>query len=98
MTDQKAEAGLAGEGGAKWTALADKLPRENCPRLLVTNNINARDAFGHHCHIWLTYMVHLQSDGLYSAYSDSDQRIHNVTHWRYAVPEDAEAKAGASKP
>lgn len=72
-----------------WIALTERQPPEDCPRLLVTNNVTARDACGDHSHIWLTSMVHKQSDGSYCAFDEHDMRLRGITHWRYAVPEDA---------
>lgn len=73
----------------QWVSLSAREPPEDCPRLLVTNNVTARDAFGHHSHIWLTSMVHKQKDGSYSAFDEHDMKLHGITHWRYAVPEDS---------
>lgn len=71
-----------------WIALSEREPPKDCPRLLVTNLLTEKNAFGHMSHLWLTYMVHRQDDGSYCAFAEDDTRIHNLTHWRYAVPED----------
>ncbi len=75
-----------------WVSLEDREPPKDCPRLLVTNLLSARDAFGHHSHLWLVHMVHRQEDGTYCAFTDDDTRIHNLSHWRYALPEDARVR------
>lgn len=73
----------------QWVSLAERMPPANCPRLLVTNNVNARDAIGHASHLWLVHMVHKYADGTFGAFTDHDLKLHGLTHWRYAVPEDA---------
>jgi hypothetical protein len=57
--------------------------------LLVTNNIAARDAFGHYSHVWLTSLVQRKESGVFVAFAEpSDQLIENLTHWRPALPEE----------
>lgn len=73
----------------QWVSLAERMPPANCPRLLVTNNVNARDAIGHASHLWLVHMVHKYADGTFGAFTDHDLKLHGLTHWRYAVPEDS---------
>lgn len=71
-----------------WRSLADDPPTNFHPRIIVTNDPDARDSMGAHSHIWLVHMVHLQDDGKYSAFDDYDMKIHNLTHWRPAIVED----------
>lgn len=102
-----------------WIAFADRRPEPHYDRnrpgpthasILVTNNIEARDQWGHMSHLWLVGMVHYHDDGPHefagrviaekgeiTAYDQSiDMAIRNLTHWRPAVPEEWEgAEEGA---
>lgn len=49
--------------------------------VLVTNNIEARDAVGTMSHVWFVRMVHKQGDGTFLAFSESDVKIHGLTHY-----------------
>lgn len=81
-----------------WTAVKDGLPPEHCGRLLVTNNPESRTAFGHHSHLWLVGFIHKDDDGSsysgFCAYTDSGSKVWSVTHWRYAIPEEAPTHGG----
>lgn len=79
----------------QWVSLAERQPPKDCARLLVTNNITARDAYDHFCHLWLVHMVHKQDDGSFAAFDDHDRKIHGLTHWRYAVPEESSVETPA---
>lgn len=76
-----------------WIALSEQQPPERSGPLLVTNNIKARDAFGHMSHLWLVRMVHVDpSAGGFSAFEDNGfRKIEGLTHWRYAVPTEQAA-------
>jgi hypothetical protein len=77
------------EDESKWLSLKDSPPdRTPHPRIIVTNNVLERDAHGHTSHIWMVYMVHKQKDGSFSAFDDHDMKIHGLTHWRKAIPEE----------
>lgn len=72
-----------------WVPIAEARP-ESHRRLLVTNNINARDAFGRMSHVWLVRMIHEPSETDHEhegwiAFDDSDRIIESLTHWRYAL-------------
>lgn len=78
-----------------WIPLAEHLPPEDGPKVLVTNNMGARNAFGHMSHVWLVSMVHkiepgeetihgedkLAKWGRFMAFSEFDNVIANLTHW-----------------
>lgn len=83
---------------AGWTDLSLEQPPEHCAALLVTNNIRARNAFGHMSHLWLVSMVH-GKDGDFCAFSeDGFRKVESLTHWRYAVPaEGAHRIAGQAE-
>ena len=54
--------------------------------LIVTNNIEAKDAFGEMSHVWLTTLWIKSDDTNYGivTYDAADRRIVNLTHWKYA--------------
>lgn len=61
--------------------------------MLVTNNIDARDARGDMSHLWLVYMLHAPSldEPQYGVTAFSgNRRICYITHWRPAIPEGAD--------
>jgi len=73
----------------RWIALKDEMPEEGRGKLLVTNNIEARNALDEKSHIWLVDMVHecdgvmLERYGRFMAYDQSDRVIHDLTHFAY---------------
>jgi hypothetical protein len=72
-----------------WIRIDKCVPPKESGFLLVTNNIGARDAFGHMSHIWLVSLIFPQFAGGFSAYAEpSDRRVENLTHWRPAIPEE----------
>lgn len=72
----------------RWISVDTRLPKQHCGYFLITNNLNARDAFGHMSHVWLTSMLHEQDEGGYSAFNGDPfgNVVHNVTHWQPIVP------------
>lgn len=88
--------------GIAWTAFSDAMPQPGTNRtLLVTNNLRARNVFGFASHVWLVEMVHrheravnlhgreLACPGEVTGYSQpSGAHVRNLTHWRYALPEE----------
>lgn len=66
----------------KWIEVEAGQPDEN-RRLLVTNNIDARDAFGQPSHVWIINLLQEDDEaGWYCGYS-GDDLIRSITHWRY---------------
>ena len=76
----------------KWIAFKDRLPppveltrepgRLLTKRVLVTNNLTARDAAGQPSHVWFVRpMATLEGRTGWTAYDDGDRRIHDLTHW-----------------
>lgn len=55
--------------------------------LLVTNNLNARDAHGEMSHLWLTTFWTKNEDNPNEIISfDTDySKIRSLSHWRYAL-------------
>ena len=61
---------------------------KKCPKVIVTNNIDATDANGQMSHIWIVTMIHKEGRGRgvrYSAFNDASmpypQEIRDVTHF-----------------
>jgi len=77
-----------------WISVKDQLPPENCGFILVTNNIDARSAFGNMSHIWMSLMLHKQDDGRFSAFAHPGfSRVESITHWCLAAPAVANGEA-----
>lgn len=58
----------------------DAMPIKTYPRVLVTNDIAARDRSGRMSHIWLLSPIRAQNGGVI-AYTDSGVRLVGLTHW-----------------
>lgn len=58
---------------------------------LVTNSLDARTASDGYSHLWLVSMIFEKNDRYY-AYTDSNQRIENLTHYQAIIPERARQK------
>lgn len=73
--------------GRVWIPLArgGMPPPADLGKLLVTNNINARDAHGRLSHVWAVLMIHKDEDepGCFCAFNDCDERIHFLTHYSF---------------
>jgi hypothetical protein len=74
---------MKGNAGG-WTSVEKRRPRKH-RKLLVTNNIAARDAFGQMSHIWIINLLQHDRATGWSAYADNGDflRIENISHWRY---------------
>lgn len=54
--------------------------------IIVTNNINAKDAHGEMSHVWLTtFWIEgdLETEGIIT-FDGADRKIIGLTHWKYA--------------
>ena len=53
--------------------------------LLVTNNIDARDAYGQPSHVWIVHLLQEmeREPGRYCAYSEEWAKVEGITHWMY---------------
>jgi len=69
----------------EWISVSERLP-DGKKKLLVTNNLEGRDAFGEISHLWLVNNIYSGENGEYSAFDESMQRIHRIKYWRYALP------------
>lgn len=85
---------------APWIAFEDQMPTPPHGRILVTNNVEAKDAQGFASHVSLVYAVHhyqfgvslrghvLAEEGEVTAVSETGVRLRGLTHWRPALPEE----------
>ncbi|HEY5851979.1 MAG TPA: hypothetical protein VIT62_14590 [Lysobacter sp.] len=83
---------LSNQGEGAWIAFADRWPGESVAlddpsvktrdTVLVTNGINARDRMGRQTNVWLAAPI--QSANEVVAFTDSNQKIHGLTHWKPA--------------
>lgn len=91
---------LSPRPGTTWTAFCDAMP-ELHRKLLVTNNLEARDAYGFASHVWLVDMVHFYTErfvwngDVFAEAGETiarvglrDPYLRHLTHWRYALPEE----------
>ena len=81
----------------EWINCHKQMPPERCGKIFVTNNIRARDAFGHMSHVWLVSMLHRYEEGdktihdqdaiaeygQFTAFNDGDSRLCFITHWAH---------------
>lgn len=73
----------------KWVSVKDSLPPEHGPPILITNNMKARNAFGHMSHVWVVSMLHEDKDapGEFCAlFGDNLRKIWGVSHWAPIQP------------
>jgi len=62
-----------------WQPITGEINR----KVLVTNNLEGRNANGQMSHIWRVDMVHKtdEPEGPFMAFDDSDRRIWGLTHY-----------------
>ena len=78
----------------RWIAFAERWPAVNAalddksvkttPRVLVTNNLEARDRMGRMSHIWLAAPFKpsdTKRHGCVVGFDESDRMIQELTHW-----------------
>lgn len=73
-----------------WIAFAECIPEEVAaiddpnvkvmPRVMVTNNINARDRMGQPSHVWYAMPI-LSQSGEWVAFDEGGRGILSLTHW-----------------
>lgn len=92
----------------RWIPFSERMPLGAPGKMhgmiLITNNIQARNAFGNSSHVWLVNMVHTHPDGPVElggrTLAEKDEitafahpgwmSLRNLTHWRPALPEEWE--------
>lgn len=72
----------------QWISVENELPVSDGRKLLVTNNIKARNSHGEMSHFWLVTMIHGSREAGFSSFDECDNRLHRITHWRYALPKE----------
>lgn len=63
-----------------WKKITKELDR----RVLVTNNINARDAHGQMSHVWIGFIIKSaepEKYGKFVAFDEADRKILDLTHY-----------------
>lgn len=63
-----------------WKRITKELDRQ----VLVTNNINARDAKGRMSHVWIAFIIKSAEPdkyGKFTAFTDCDRRLIGLTHY-----------------
>lgn len=69
----------------EFTSFKDEAPEPH-KHLIVTNNLQATNAYGEMSHVWLTNIYHESDDpneGLFM-FDCRDFKIIRLTHWKYA--------------
>ncbi len=65
-----------------FTKFKDEHPEKH-RWIIVTNNIDAKDAFGQMSHVWLTTFFTKSSQFGLVTFDAADRKIINLTHWKY---------------
>lgn len=68
----------------EFTKFEDKKPAQH-KWIVVTNNINAKNAHGEMSHVWMTTFYtegSKKGEGLVM-FDDFDRKVINLTHWKY---------------
>ena len=70
---------------SEFISFNDKKPDKN-KWIIVTNNIDAKNAHGEMSHVWLTIFWALSevNDFGIVTFDEMDRKIVNLTHWKYA--------------
>lgn len=86
-----------------WIAFEAQMPTPPHGRILVTNNLSAKDAHGFASHAWMVGSVYRHRkqemsctrpgyveayEGEITAFTEDATRLRNLTHWRPALPEE----------
>lgn len=67
----------------EFTSLEKELPKKN-RHIIVTNNINATNAFGEMSHVWMTTFLQKSDVEGFITFDAADRKIIGITHWKYA--------------
>lgn len=65
---------------ADWKRITKELPH----RVLVTNNLNARDAQGQMSHVWIGTIIKSAEPKIYGkfvTFDEADRKILDITHY-----------------
>lgn len=72
-----------------------KITKQLKQRVLVTNNLNARDAHGGMSHVWIGNIIKSSEPkryGKFVTFDEGDARIHDITHY-CEIPMPAEKES-----
>jgi len=64
---------------SRWIRFTRRHPPKN-RKVLVTNNLAARDSYGDMSHLWIATPFRSVSEHWYT-FDNCDQQIYNLTHW-----------------
>ena len=67
-------------GEIPWKKITKELPR----RVMVTNNLNARDADGGMSHVWIGFIIKSAEPkkyGKFVTFDEADRKICDITHY-----------------
>lgn len=67
----------------EFTKFEDEMP-EKCKWIIVTNHIDAENAYNEMSHVWLTLIWHTDKNNKILIYDYFSIPILNITHWKYA--------------
>jgi hypothetical protein len=62
----------------------DKQEPEEHKHIIVTNNIDAKNAYGEMSHVWLTTWWSWTKDRGILIFDEGDKPVLHITHWKYA--------------
>ena len=68
----------------EFVRFEDKKPADN-KWVIVTNNLDAKNAHGEMSHVWLTtiWMKGSQAHEGYVMFDEGDRKVIRLTHWKY---------------
>lgn len=67
----------------EFTSFEEEKPEKN-KYIIVTNNLNAKDAHGEMSHVWLTNFWKKTDNMGVITFVDDSSKVINLTHWKYA--------------
>ena len=69
----------------QFTSFDESMPEKD-KHIIVTNNINAKNAHGEMSHVWMTnfYTGGIDDDDGIVTFDARMAKIHRLTHWKYA--------------
>ena len=70
---------------SEFISFESQLPDKN-KWIIVTNNLDAKNAHGEMSHVWLTinFIQSSNPNGGLITYDERDRKIIRLTHWKYA--------------
>lgn len=62
-----------------WRSFKTDGPPPHAARVLVTNNIKARDAHGQMSHVWIGFPIYSAREWI--IFDDADRKVYGLSHW-----------------